>query len=184
MHFAMSQHTGDYRSVDKLLLRSIDSWAHSQPELKVTYPPVPPATALITTAQTAPAVGQRQGTPEPPVEPMVTTSVPAINAGQVKQSGTDTGRSSDGSNQSSATKLQWWEKDYPIKEMAQNIGQILHDKNEKAPTKRRNATSVRKISDEIRTRIADHERRTGSDRKAPRADTIRGRLTYWKFEPK
>jgi hypothetical protein len=81
-------------------------------------------------------------------------------------------------------KLPWWQVEYQIHEMAQNIGAKFHEEDQKKPKPDPDATSVHKISVEIEKRINDMERRSARDRRNPSSDTIRGSLTGWKFTPK
>lgn len=78
---------------------------------------------------------------------------------------------------------EWWETEYNLLDMAQNIGERLNGDNSKHQVKIRYPTSVRKISEEMARNIANSERRKGSIKPLPAADTIRGRLTRWKFKP-
>lgn len=81
-------------------------------------------------------------------------------------------------------KLPWWQVEYSIHEMAQNIGSKFHEENQKKTEPEPNAASVHRISEEIEIRINQAERRSGRGRQSPKSDTIRGALTGWKFRPK
>ena len=69
---------------------------------------------------------------------------------------------------------QWWEDSYDIPELWQNIGATLYSQKKR--------TSNTAIAKGIETRINDIERSKGRDRVSPDSDTIRGKLTGWKWE--
>ena len=89
-------------------------------------------------------------------------------------------------NQREDKKSTWWQIEHPILELAQNIGQKIHDQNEKILKKDRFATSNRKISEVIASRIKSIESKKAYPRDdCPDWETVRKvSLTGWKFTPK
>lgn len=80
----------------------------------------------------------------------------------------------------------WWQTEHNILDFAQSIGAKLHDQNEKSPKKDRFATSNRKISEVIASRIKSIESSKACPRDdCPNWETVRKvALKGWKFTPK
>lgn len=70
----------------------------------------------------------------------------------------------------------WWEAENNILELAQQIGDTLYNAAHVKP-------SNTLIAQKIENRLAMMERARTPPRKVPSADTIRGKLTGWKFKP-
>ncbi len=111
---------------------------------------------------------------------------PTPTGKRVQQTGTDTGQSGDGGNRSPEAKLQWWQKDHDILSLAQDIGEKLHEENEKKKdNKIKHATSNRKISAVLAKRIREIEGKAAYPRSCPNSETVRkAALTGWEFIPK
>ena len=76
---------------------------------------------------------------------------------------------------------QWWDLEYPLSEMFQNIGEALHHERRRKGVKK--VVSNSDIAKEIEKRIRNEERRNGKSRECPSWDTIRGRFTGKSFKP-
>ena len=76
---------------------------------------------------------------------------------------------------SGSPKAQWWEIEFDIFEMAQNIGASKRANN--------NPHSNVVIAAEISSRISSIDQRKGKNRKRPSQSTVRKKLNGWKLAP-
>ena len=83
-------------------------------------------------------------------------------------------------------KLIWWKDEYDIFELAQDLGNVAHDKMKRAVSPacrtREKPTSSNSLAKVVAARIADDERRRRTDR-CVSARTVRKALTGWEYKP-